>query len=151
MTDPKIIHAYRHLYRGLLHAVQFSKPARYTARDQLRRAFREKGAKYDYRGIARTIRFLDAATRERGLEHRVLKNLLFIAWHRNRDASDWRHIQLEQLAEQTRRVLCRVSPGIVGANQQLRPALEDHVRKTAYSNYDMTIAMLNKTMGLCLR
>ncbi|RYC61815.1 hypothetical protein CHU98_g4395 [Xylaria longipes] len=111
MADPKIIHAYRHLYRGLLHAVQFSKPARYTARNQLRRAFREKGAKYDYRGIARTIRFLDAATRERGLEHRVLKNLLFIAW----------------------------------------PALEDHVQKTVYKHYDMTIAMLNKSMGLCLR
>ncbi|KAI0186594.1 hypothetical protein EV127DRAFT_170285 [Xylaria flabelliformis] len=133
MTDIKIIHAYRHLYRGLLHAVQFSKPARYTARNQLRRAFREKGAKYDYQKIARTIRFLDAATRERGLEHRVLKNLLFIAWHRYEDASDWKRTQLEQQAEQN------------------RPALEDHIQKTAYNHYDMTIAMLNKTMGLCLR
>ncbi|KAI0451785.1 mitochondrial carrier protein [Xylaria acuta] len=130
MTDPKIIHAYRHLYRGLLHAVQFSKPARYTARNQLRRAFCEKGAKYDYRGITRTIRFLDAATRERGLEHRVLKNLLFIAWHRYDDAPSWRHAQLEQRAEQHRR---------------FRTALEDHVLKTTYSHYDMTSSLQNVT------
>ncbi|KAI0439758.1 DUF1763-domain-containing protein [Xylaria telfairii] len=133
MADPKIIHAYRHLYRGLLHAVQFSKPARYTARNQLRRAFREEGAKYDARGIARTIRFLDAATRERGPEHRVLKNLIFIAWSRYDDSTGWKHTQLQQRTKEN------------------RPALEDHVEKTAYNHYDMTIAMLNKTMGLCLR
>ncbi|KAI1748548.1 DUF1763-domain-containing protein [Xylaria castorea] len=139
MTDPQIIHAYRHLYRGLLHAVQFSKPARYTARNQLRRAFREKGAKYDCRGIARTIRFLDAATRERGLEHRVLKNLLFVAWYRYEDAFDWRLPQSRgpQSGQHT--------------GQSRGATLEDHVQKTAYNHYDMTIAMLNKTMGLCLR
>ncbi|KAI0432868.1 DUF1763-domain-containing protein [Xylaria sp. FL1042] len=124
MADPKVIHAYRHLYRGLLHAVQFSKPARYTARNQLRRAFRERGAKYDHRGIVRTILFLNAATRERGLEHRVLKNLLLIAWHRYDNANNWKHVQKE---------------------------LEIHVQATAYNHYDMTIAMLNKSMGLCLR
>ncbi|KAI3327971.1 DUF1763-domain-containing protein [Xylariaceae sp. AK1471] len=124
MADPKIIHAYRHLYRGLLHGVQFSKPARYTARNQLRRAFRDKGAKYDPRGIARTIRFLDAATRERGLEHRVLKNLLIMAWYRYEDGHNWRHVQTE---------------------------LEEHVQTTAYNHYDITVAMLNKSMGLCLR
>lgn len=117
MADPKIIHAYRHLYRGLLHAVQFSKPARYTARNQLRRAFREEGAKYDSRGIARTIRFLEAATRERGPEHRVLKNLIFIAWCRYDDSTGWKHTQLEQRVKENRRVLCRVSPATIGANQ----------------------------------
>ncbi|KAI0101875.1 hypothetical protein GGR51DRAFT_528816 [Nemania sp. FL0031] len=96
MADPKVIHAYRHLYRGLLHAVQFAKPARFTARNQLRKAFREKGAKYDVRGIARTIRFLDAATRETGLEHHVLKNLLVIAWHRYENPPTWREVQVEQ-------------------------------------------------------
>lgn len=29
--------------------------------------------------------------------------------------------------------------------------MEQHVRKTAYKHYDMTVAMLNKSMGLCLR
>jgi hypothetical protein len=105
MADPKVIHAYRHLYRGLLHAVQFSKPARYTALHQLRRGFREKGAEYDPRGVARTIRFLDAAARERGLEHRVLKTLLVMAWYRYEKAPNWKQAQAEQLAETRRHVL----------------------------------------------
>ncbi|KAI0878485.1 DUF1763-domain-containing protein [Hypoxylon argillaceum] len=134
MADLKVIHAYRHLYRGLLHAVQFSKPARYTALTQLRRAFREKGAKYDARGIPRTIRFLAAAARERGLEHRVLKNLIMIAWHREDDAQkNWRSFQIEQRQNLTKK------------------ELEEHVQATVYKHYDMTIAMLNKSMGLCLR
>ncbi|KAI0852052.1 DUF1763-domain-containing protein, partial [Daldinia vernicosa] len=82
MADLRVIHAYRHLYRGLLHAVQFSKPARFVARDRLRAAFREKGAKFDPRSTARTLRFLEAAARTRGLEHNILKNLLLVAYYR---------------------------------------------------------------------
>ncbi|KAI2631720.1 mitochondrial carrier protein [Xylaria nigripes] len=120
MTDLNVIHAYRHLYRGLLHAVQFAKPSRFTARDQLRRAFREKGAKYDARGIARTIRFLEAAARERGLEHRVLKNLLRLAWHRYGSVPSWSHTWSSENKKKKRQA-------------------------TVYKHYDMTIAMLNKT------
>ena len=36
MSNQEVIHAYRHLYRGLLRAVQYSAPGRYTARDQRR-------------------------------------------------------------------------------------------------------------------
>lgn len=82
MANLEIIHAYRHLYRGLLHAVQFSKPARYVACYQLRAAFRGNEAVFDPKGVARTIDFLDAAARSRGTEHKVLKNLLMIAYHR---------------------------------------------------------------------
>ena len=82
MADPKVIHAYRHLYRACLHAVQFSKPARFVARDKLREAFREKGAVLDERGSIRTLRFLEAAARERGLEHSVVKNLLLADYFR---------------------------------------------------------------------
>ncbi|KAI1173180.1 mitochondrial carrier protein [Nemania sp. FL0916] len=122
MTNLDIIHAYRHLYRGLLHAVQFSSPARYTARNQLRRAFREKGATYDHRGYSRTIRFLDAATRERGLEHQVLKNLLIMAWYRHENLPGWKQVQMTEL--------------------------QKHVKNTVYNHYDATIKMLNKSMGL---
>jgi hypothetical protein len=76
MASPQIIHAYRHLYRTLLKGVQYSTPARFVARGQLRRAFREPGATYDERGIKRTLWFLEAAAKERGMEHRILKNLL---------------------------------------------------------------------------
>ncbi|KAI0518238.1 DUF1763-domain-containing protein [Xylaria bambusicola] len=150
MADAKVIHAYRHIYRGLLRAVQFSKPSRYTARNQLRRAFREKGAQYDARGIARTIRFLDAATRERGLEHKVLKNLLMIAWYRY-DRSDWKLALSEHEAKEKRQVPMIVSQGVVSVNQRLRKGIEAHMKATVYRHYDMTIAMLNKSMGLCLR
>jgi hypothetical protein len=76
-TPREVIHAYRHLYRGLLHAVQFSMPARFTARDQLRNAFRkEDSSAFQRERIAQTIEFLRLAAQENGLEHRLVKNLL---------------------------------------------------------------------------
>jgi hypothetical protein len=81
-TPTEVIHAYRALYRGLLQAVQYSAPARYVARDQLRAAFRERGAVFNAPGIARTLEFLGYAARDNGLEHRVLRNLLRTRYER---------------------------------------------------------------------
>lgn len=80
-TSLTAIQAYRHLYRALLHAVQFSKPARYIVRDQIRNAFRN-GQPQDLNQlrIARTLEFLAGAAREAGLEHKILKNLIHTAW-----------------------------------------------------------------------
>ncbi|KAI2779150.1 DUF1763-domain-containing protein [Daldinia loculata] len=134
MTDLKVIHAYRHLYRGLLHAVQFSKPARYVARDQLRTAFREERAKFDPRNTARTLRFLEAAARTRGLEHNILKNLLVVAYYRYyASRMPWKMVEHSIHAPRK------------------RTEFEIFIQKTAYKHYDMTVAMLNKSMGLCLR
>jgi hypothetical protein len=84
MTQQAVIHAYRHLYRHSLRAIQFSKPARYTLRDRLRLAFR-KGSATDYepQRIQNTLEFLQYATRENGLEHKIVKNLLFVWWVQN--------------------------------------------------------------------
>jgi hypothetical protein len=81
MSRQAILHAYRHLYRQSLRAVQFSKPARYTLRDRLRLAFR-KGDTTDFvpTKIENTLEFLGYATRENGLEHKIVKNLLFVWW-----------------------------------------------------------------------
>jgi hypothetical protein len=81
MANRPVIHAYRHLYRQSLRAVQFSKPARYTLRDRLRLAFR-KGSAHDFepQKVQNTLEFLECATRENGLEHRIIKNLLFVWW-----------------------------------------------------------------------
>lgn len=80
-----VIHAYRHLYRGLLHAVQFSMPGRFTARDQLRDAFRRGDpASFNQERIDRTVEFFKLAARETGLEHRIVKNLLHTAYERRR-------------------------------------------------------------------
>lgn len=95
MSSTEIIHAYRHLYRSLLYAVRFSTPARYVGRNQLRRAFREaakdKDAAFDAAAVKRTIWFLEAAGKEAGTEHKILKNLLKVAWHREQESKKfWR-------------------------------------------------------------
>lgn len=81
MSNEAVIHAYRHLYRHSLRAIQFSKPARYTLRDRLRLAFR-KGSVTDFepQRVKNTVEFLQYATRENGVEHKVVKNLLFVWW-----------------------------------------------------------------------
>lgn len=85
-ASKEIIHAYRQLYRGLLHAVQFSKPSRYLARDQLRIAFRRGDpASFDQQKIIRTVEFLKYAARERGLEHKIVKNLFLTKYWEGRE------------------------------------------------------------------
>jgi len=158
-----IPHAYRHLYRALLRAVQYSTPNRYVARDQLRDAFcRGHYEQFDKQKISRTLEFLDAATRERGLEHRLLKNLLHVAY--------WRILNLKKLVSQS---LCGLflvyiygsqssfsqsfmEVSNISIRQQNYPvsgktSLPGYLRTTARTNYDMTVAMLNDSMGLCLR
>ena len=81
MSRQEILHAYRRLYRHGLRAVQFSAPARYTLRDRLRLAFRKGSvSNFDPHKIQNTIEFLHYATKENGLEHKIVKNLLFIWW-----------------------------------------------------------------------
>lgn len=116
MSSQEMIHAYRHLYRNLLRAVQYSKPARFTARDRLREAFRPSSggggaaaaaaaSPFDAEAIRRTIWFLKAAAAERGLEHRILRNLLRTAHARaeaaRRARNPWRQcyrVQMEKKA-----------------------------------------------------
>lgn len=77
-TPPEIVRAYRNLYRGVLHAIQYAKPGRYVARNQIRRAFRTgESSEFDQAKIDRTLKFLGYAAKENGLEHKILKNLLF--------------------------------------------------------------------------
>ena len=83
-SKTELIHAYRRLLRAGLRAVQFSKPARYALTGQLRAAFRDKEGAFEPEAIRRTVWFLNAAARERGLEHRIVKNLVAVAWQRSR-------------------------------------------------------------------
>lgn len=89
-TPTEVIHGYRHLYRSLLQAVQYASPARHTARDQLRTAFRERGATWDATGVKRTLWFLRAAAKERGLEHKIVKNLLQVKGVRERERESFK-------------------------------------------------------------
>ncbi len=81
---PQIIWAYRQLYRHFLQAVQYSTPARYVIRDQIRIAFRRGDrAQYDPMAVQRTLEFLRNAARYNGIEHHVLKNILHVRWHQH--------------------------------------------------------------------
>lgn len=129
-TTAVIVQAYRHLYRGLLRGVHYSKPARFTARDKLRSAFRTKSVTdFNQERISRTLEFLRGAEKEAGIEHKVLKNLLIIAFWRTFDA------KRETSAQQ---------------HKKNEPA-HSQVIASAYRHYDETIAMLNESMDLCLR
>ncbi|KAE8452781.1 hypothetical protein EG329_013053 [Mollisiaceae sp. DMI_Dod_QoI] len=129
MSNPDpiaIVHAYRNLYRGLLRGIQFSKPARYVVRNQLRDAFR-KGhpSMFNQEKIDRTIEFLALATQYRGLEHRILRNLI----HTNFSYRRYNHILV----------------------RKARTPIQKQLIQTSRIHYDMTVAMLNDSMGLCLR
>ena len=76
-----IISAYRNLYRSGLHAVQYSKPARYIIRNTLNNAFRKSSvSEFETVKVANTKLFLDNAAKSTGLEHKVIKNLLYVRW-----------------------------------------------------------------------
>ncbi|KAL6695978.1 hypothetical protein J3F84DRAFT_372608 [Trichoderma pleuroticola] len=124
-----ITHAYRHLYRGLLRAVQYSAPARYVVRDQLRTAFRERDAALDREGVKRTVWFLEAAGKERGLEHKILKNLVRVRLDRSWGLRTWKR----------------------ALNETKQKSEARKLQQDAMQHYNMTVAMLNKSMGLCLR
>ncbi len=126
-TKLEVIHAYRRLYRGLLHAVSYAKPARFVVRDHLRAAFREPAttkspgpaaadgsgattatraqaqapvpAQWNAEQIKRTIWFCEAAAKERGLEHRILKNLIKVKINQYRDIKRWKKVFLENSAK----------------------------------------------------
>lgn len=101
MSNTEILHAYRQLLRHGLRAVQFSLPARFVIQSQLRRAFRPKKGEtktFDAEAVRRTIWFLKAAAAERGLEHKIVKNLVKVAWAREREGeASWK--QTYQLYE----------------------------------------------------
>ena len=98
VSNAELAKAYRQLYRSGLRAIQFSKPARYVLRDQLRAAFRGQRTrltseannaatpKFDAEAVRRTVWFFNAAAASRETEHHVVQNLLITAFFRRRRA-----------------------------------------------------------------
>ncbi|EPQ61475.1 BgtA-20996 [Blumeria graminis f. sp. tritici] len=122
-----LTHAYRHLYRAVLRAVKYSKPARYLARDELRNAFRyEKSSNFDALKIERTIKFLDLAASYRGIEHFLVKNVLHTKFWAKKNAQ---HKPISKIKDGTKK--------------------QQFLNSTIH--YDRTLDMLNKTLNICLR
>lgn len=114
MANTEVIHAYRHLYRAMLRAVMYTGPGRFIMRDNLRAGFRGTAgsssnsntlgttgsasssagtrpspsgpATFDAEAVKRTTWFFEAAAKETGLEHRIVKNL--VKMHMQRGAAD---------------------------------------------------------------
>lgn len=90
----QVVHsAYRQLYRALRLAVQDAKPEIYVARDQLRAAFRDPAVPFDEGVVKRTRWFLEGAARDRGMEHKVLKNLLRVRGEKMGRLARWKKIK----------------------------------------------------------
>jgi hypothetical protein len=84
-TRAEIRLTYRKLYQSALRAVKYTSPDKLIVREKLRHAFRELPAEsFDAARIARTVEFLDNAARMKGLETKIVKNLIHIAWGKQR-------------------------------------------------------------------
>ncbi|KAF2172943.1 hypothetical protein M409DRAFT_16894 [Zasmidium cellare ATCC 36951] len=122
VTNHEVVTAYRHLYQHLLRAVRYAKPARFVCRDKIRDAFRKPSSHgYDPERIANTLHFLECASKTTGLEHKILKNFVFVTWER-------------------RRLGTRV---VRNSDRELR--------RRAYAQYDETLEKFNESMGLCIK
>lgn len=87
----QIVRSYRHLYRHALHAVQYASPARYTVKALLENAFRTgNSADFDQQKVNNTLTFLHGAAKEKGLEHRIVKNLLHTWWWESKNKRQYR-------------------------------------------------------------
>ena len=76
-SSQEIVRSYRRIYRHAMYVVQYAAPARYTLKILLRNAYRMGNpTDYDAQKIDNTVTFLQGAAKEKGLEHKILKNLL---------------------------------------------------------------------------
>jgi hypothetical protein len=124
MSQRSILHAYRHLLRQSLRAVQFSTPARYIVRDQLRLAFRRGDtSEFNTQKVENTLEFLKYATLQNGMEHKILKNLVQAWWYRD---------------------------GFPVKAPKIVTIQEAEVLVTAYDAFSHNIRMLNENMGMCI-
>ncbi|RMZ85360.1 hypothetical protein DV737_g826, partial [Chaetothyriales sp. CBS 132003] len=124
-----ILKAYRALFRSGLRACKYQSLARVQLRDILRGAFRDSPwTALDSRRIENTLEFLERAGRYNGMEHKIVKNILFVRWWRMRPLSKGLH--KATIGQQTRQ--------------------STSIRKEVYQHYDATIAMLNESQQLCL-
>ncbi|KAJ5622826.1 hypothetical protein N7490_011431 [Penicillium lividum] len=94
----------------------------------MRSAFRSPHAELDPTRIANTIRFLERATEIRGLEHKILKNLMLARYWENPPTRETRVLK---------------SLGLFSE--------EERLRNMAYEHYNLTLQRLNESLGTCLK
>ncbi|OGE47851.1 hypothetical protein PENARI_c035G07293 [Penicillium arizonense] len=129
MVDRRaVVHAYRHLYRQGLKAIQYSTPGRYMVLKTLRKSYRSPSEQFDPAKIAKTLQFLERATEVAGMEHKILRNILMA-----------RYWEQDHLTKDSR----LRSLGLGHVENQLRTSASDHL--------NLTLDRLNESLGTCLR
>ncbi|KKK15070.1 hypothetical protein P175DRAFT_0521547 [Aspergillus ochraceoroseus IBT 24754] len=125
-----IVHAYRHLYRQGLKAINYSTPSRYLLLQTLRSSFRSSPAQdFNQFRITNTLQFLRKAADVSGIEHKIVRNLLQIKyWEQPNVRND-----------------LRVLKGLGIDRRELR------LRKDAHEQLNQTVMLLNESLGTCLR
>ncbi|KEQ99339.1 hypothetical protein AUEXF2481DRAFT_35242, partial [Aureobasidium subglaciale EXF-2481] len=81
----QIIHAYRRLLRTSLQAIRYAKPARFTLQSHLRDSFRNPKAAFNDQEITQTLEFLSNAAKYKGVEEKVVRNLIHVWGCKDRD------------------------------------------------------------------
>ncbi|KAI4729398.1 hypothetical protein E4T49_02833 [Aureobasidium sp. EXF-10728] len=127
----EIIHAYRHLLRTSLQAIRYAKPARFTLQSHLRSSFRNPTSPFDPQQISQTLEFLSNAAKYKGLEDRVVKNLIHVWGCRHRD------------------VPSALAQGLIEEHRK-RDRKDMRLRDAAYERFDDQVTMLERTLGIRL-
>ncbi|KAH0388237.1 hypothetical protein KCU92_g1011, partial [Aureobasidium melanogenum] len=117
-----IIHAYRHLLRTSLQAIRHAKPARFTLQSHLRSSFRNPTSPFDSRQISQTLEFLNNAAKYKGLEDKIVRNLLQVWGCKNR--------------------------GVPSSLRRDKNGMR--LRDAAYEGFDENVRMLERTLGIRL-
>ena len=77
----KILYSYRQVYKEAFRAIRYASPSRYTLRKVINNAFRTAPlSEFNPEKISNTIKFLHNASKENGLEHKIVKSLLHTWW-----------------------------------------------------------------------
>ncbi|KAJ0415541.1 hypothetical protein BJY00DRAFT_293321 [Aspergillus carlsbadensis] len=126
-----VIHAYRQLYRQSLKAINYSTPARHLVLQTMRQSFRSPTQAFDPRRISNTLDFLRNATEVRGIEHRILRNLLIVKY--------WDQPQVKSDTS-TRRYK------LLGINQN-----HPKFQKNILEQFNKTLMLFNESVGTCLQ
>jgi hypothetical protein len=138
----EILHAYRHLLRTSLRAIQYSTPARHVLLSRLRLSFRSSPlADFEPARIANTVTFLEGAAKTTGMEHQILRNLLKV-WY-------WEPVQWRDRGGRDGGAVGRGASAGVGMGEKV--VGEKMVKGGAYGGFYWNLRMLNESMGLCLR
>ncbi|KAL2015973.1 hypothetical protein VTK56DRAFT_4486 [Thermocarpiscus australiensis] len=138
MSKPEILKAYRRFLRAGLRAVQYSQPSRSTFLELARAGFRDPEGTFDGERIRRTVWFFNDAANGHGIARQILKNICRVHWDRTREERKmpWR-------------VRCKEEEAMSAKKRRLMEA--DVIKGTEFDHYERTIAMLNDSMGLCLK